>query len=272
MREKLEKLQSLRNVVQAVSALRPEKGEDGESNGRTTLLVTEHPRAALDALMLLAAAPMLRKAPMGDGHGVLVLPGMLTGDGFTRPMRGFLTNRGYVVRGWDLGRNVGPTREVLRELPRTLAAFAEETGGPVSIVGWSMGGVFARHLAASHGDQVRQVITFGTPAPSHQRDQTRADQRIKFMEHVTDRATREYGVPSTSIYSRNDGFVDPHACHDEEGPMHENVEVRCAHIGFPLDAATMWVVADRLARPAGSAAPFVAPSLLSKYLGQAQAA
>lgn len=87
MREKLEKLQSLRNVVQAVSALRPEKGEDGESSGRTTLLVTEHPRAALDAVMLLAAAPILRKAPMGDGHGVLVLPGMLTGDGFTRPMR-----------------------------------------------------------------------------------------------------------------------------------------------------------------------------------------
>ena len=269
MRETREKLQSLKNVVQAVSALRPQQSPDSKDGGRKTLLLTEHPRAALDALMLLAAAPVLRKAPMGDGHGVLVLPGMLTGDGFTRPMRGFLANRGYAVHGWDLGRNVGPTREVMRELPRTLTAFAEETGGPVSIVGWSMGGVFARHLAAHHPELVRQVITFGTPAPAHGRERTPAEERLRFMEHITDHATRDYGVPSTSIYSRNDGFVDPQACHDEEGPMHENVEVRCAHIGFPLDAATMWIVADRLARPAGSAAPFVAPSLLTKYLRQA---
>ena len=91
--------------------------EPSDSSGPSAgLFVTEPVRGVVDLAALLVAAPALAAAPRGDGHGVLVLPGLFASDTSTLPLRGFLGWLGYDVRGWDLGRNRGPTEEVLAAL------------------------------------------------------------------------------------------------------------------------------------------------------------
>jgi pimeloyl-ACP methyl ester carboxylesterase len=128
------------------------------------LLLTEPLRGLADLAALLLAAPGLLAAPRGDGHGVLVFPGLLAGDTSTAPLRTFLRWLGYDVRGWDLGRNRGPTEAVLAGLPRAVLDHSERTGRPVSLIGWSLGGIYAREMARRHPRQVRQVITLGALA------------------------------------------------------------------------------------------------------------
>src|SRR5580693_5047981 len=110
------------------------------------LYLTEPARGLVDLASLPLAAPLLAIAPRGDGHGVLVLPGLLASDMSTTPLRRFLGWLGYDVHGWDLGRNVGPTDTVIAGLPHALEALAERTGGPVSLVGCSLGGIYAREM------------------------------------------------------------------------------------------------------------------------------
>ena len=235
------------------------------------LLLTEPVRGLADLAALLLAAPGLLAAPRGDGHGVLVFPGLLAGDSSTVPLRVFLRWLGYRVRGWDLGRNRGPTDAVLAGLPCAVLDHAERTGGPVSLIGWSLGGVYAREMARRHPRKVRQVITLGSPHALSDPRQTHAHgpyQRLS-PRHVPDgqlpsreQRSRPISVPSTSVYSRWDGVVAWQACVEPETALHQNVEVRCSHVGFGVDPATLWLIADRLAVPAGQRVPFRPPLAL----------
>src|SRR5260370_28095154 len=141
----------------------PHQAGPDAAGASAALFLTEPVRAAADLAGLLVAAPWLATAPRGDGHGVLVLPGLLASDASTLPLRGFLSWLGYDVRGWNLGRNEGPTEEVLAGLPRALLAHARRTGRPVSVIGWSLGGIYARELARRQPKHVRRVITLGSP-------------------------------------------------------------------------------------------------------------
>jgi len=172
------------------------------------------------------------------------------------------------VRGWDLGRNVGPTKAVLDGLPRALAVLAECTGGPVSVVGWSLGGIYARELARQCPGQVRQVITLASPFALTDPRQSRAEGAYRRRSRLhagggrvptREQVARPIGVPSTAAYSRLDGIVSWQACIEPETAVHENVEVRCGHLGFGTDPATLWLIADRLAAPAGRWRPFRPP-------------
>jgi pimeloyl-ACP methyl ester carboxylesterase len=235
------------------------------------LYLTEPARGLAGLAALPLAAPWLATAPRGDGHGVLVVPGLLASDRSTALLRQFLRWLSYDVRGWDLGRNVGPTDAVLDGLPRALATLAERTGGPVSVVGWSLGGIYARELARQRPEQVRQVITLGSPFALTDPRQSRAEgiylrhdylhadgERLPTRKQVA----RPITVRSTAVYSRLDGIVAWQTCIEPETAEHDNVEVRCGHLGFGTDPATLWLIADRLAVPAGQRRPFRPPSLL----------
>jgi pimeloyl-ACP methyl ester carboxylesterase len=236
-------------------------------------LLAEPARGLAAAARLPAAAPWLSLAPRGDGHGVLVVPGLLASDGSTAVIRQFLRLLGYEVRGWNLGRNLGPTAEMLDELPRALLALAENTGRPVSLIGWSLGGIYARELARQHPEQARQVITLASPFGLTDPRQSRAHGAYQRRSHAhatgsrvptREQTARPVGVPSTAAYSRRDGVVHWRACIEPETALHQNVEVRCGHLGFGVDPATLWLVADRLAVPAAQRRAFRPPLALRR--------
>jgi pimeloyl-ACP methyl ester carboxylesterase len=236
------------------------------------LLLTEPARGIAEFATLPLSVPWLSLVPSGDGHGVLVLPGLLATDSSTLVLRGFLRRLGYAVHGWNLGRNLGPTEAVLDELPRDLAQLAESTGGPVSVIGWSLGGIYARELARRQPELVRRVATLGSPFTLTDPRQSRADAAYRRRSHLhaddrlpsPEEVARPIGVASTAVYSRRDGIVAWQACVEPETPLHENVEVRCAHLGFGVDPATLWLVADRLAVPAGQHTKFRPPAPLRR--------
>jgi pimeloyl-ACP methyl ester carboxylesterase len=237
---------------------------------RGVLAATEPARAAASAGAFAAALPLLAFAPRGDRHAVLVLPGLGASDVSTGTLRRWLRTLGYPVVGWELGRNRGPTQEVVDELPKLLERLHRQHGSPVSIIGQSLGGIYARRLGLRAPEQVRQVISLGSPfAMSRPEQGTPAAQVYeRYRPLHSDRRLstsrrslrRPLPVPSTSIYSRWDGVVDWRACLQETGPTSENVAVRASHLGMGLDPAVLWVVADRLAQPADGWRPFRRPT------------
>jgi pimeloyl-ACP methyl ester carboxylesterase len=235
------------------------------------LFLTEPVRGLADLAALPLAAAWLASAPRGDGHGVLVLPGLLASDSSTALLRRYVGWLGYNVHGWELGRNIGPTDKVLDELPRELADLAGRSGGPVSIIGWSLGGIYARELARQQPELTRQVITLGSPFTLSDPRQSRANSAYvrRSSRHASEARIPDMGVrtgpigaPSTAVYSRLDGIVSWQTCTEPESELHENVEVRCGHLGFGVDPATLWLIADRLAVPAGRRRRFRPPALL----------
>jgi pimeloyl-ACP methyl ester carboxylesterase len=233
------------------------------------LAATEPARTLVSAGAMAAGLPVLQRAPRGEPHPVLVLPGLLASDLSTRVLRAWLGRLGYPVVGWALGRNRGPTQEVLSELPLLVDRLAREYGTSVSIVGWSLGGIYARRLARQAPRQVRQVISLGSPFAGQPVDDSpvarvyqqlapgRGSRRVPASRGSL---ARPLPVPSTAVYSRWDGVVDWRACRQRPGPTSENVAVRSSHLGMGHDPAVLWVVADRLAQPRHDWHPFERPS------------
>ncbi len=126
------------------------------------ILLLAEGRAVWEAGATLALWPLLQLAPRGDGHAVIVLPGLGASDGSTEMLRKFLETRGYTVHGWGLGANCGPLPGVEKGLLGLLRRL-HESSGKVSLVGWSLGGVFARMLASRSPESVRGVVTLGSP-------------------------------------------------------------------------------------------------------------
>jgi pimeloyl-ACP methyl ester carboxylesterase len=231
--------------------------------------MSEPGRAMADYGLYLAARPLAPRLPRGDGHAVLVLPGLLADDHSTRVLRATLRRLGYDVHGWGLGRNIGPTALCVNGLRDKLVALTEQHEQPVSVIGWSLGGIFARDLARRSPESVRQVITLGSPFRLSHYGQTRAAKMFDRFAHLhVERRTlplepdAPLQVPATSIYSYLDGIVHWQACLDTPGERCENIAVMASHLGLGHHPAAIWAIADRLAQPAGTWKPFKAPRFL----------
>lgn len=213
----------------------------------------------------LASLPLLTAlAPRGDGHPVLVLPGLVTSDRSTVALRTFLKSKGFDAHGWDLGRNYGPVPRIEKGIVDRLVALNEKTGRKVSLVGWSLGGIYARQLAKMMPERVRQVVTLGSPFNGDPRA-TNAWKLYEFTSghKVADREHHMGGsiaepppVPTTAIYSRSDGICAWRSCVELETAIAENIEVEASHCGLGHHPAAVFAVADRLAQPEGSWAKF----------------
>lgn len=226
------------------------------------LLLWAEGRAAFEAAASVTLWPLLRLVPRGDGHPVLVLPGLLAGDDSTGLLRRYIKYRGYDVHGWGQGRNLGPRPGVERGMSNLLRRLADDSGRKVTLIGWSLGGAYARMLASEHADMVRAVVTLGSPVAGD----THASNAWRVYEAVSghkaspderwERITRTPPVPTTSIYSRTDGVVAWQCSLERPGPQTENIEVQASHLGLGFNPAVLYAVADRLAQPEGGWKPF----------------
>src|SRR4029453_16395414 len=199
--------------MQPIDASEPEvKGRLGPP-GLALLLAEVRGIFEFNASLMLS--PLLMGAPQGDGHPVLTLPGFLASDLSMAPMRRYLKELGYEAYAWNNGRNIGGVLRMRAALRDRLAAVHSATGRKVSVIGWSLGGVYARDLALQAPDMVRSVITLGSPFANDIRatNATRlyelgsgggVDDVPGFREAIAG----DLPVPATSIYSRTDGIVN----------------------------------------------------------------
>lgn len=213
---------------------------------------------------------LMKRLPKGDGHPVIVFPGFVASDRSTRPMRGLLKDLGYETYGWGLGRNLrfNAQREV--EMQDLLRTVFETEKRKVTLIGWSLGGLFAREIAKTNPEYVRSVITLGSPI-SGDLDHSNARGLYEFFngspnEEMQDRLTtiaEAPPVPTTSIYTKTDGIVAWRGSIQKPSDQTENIEVPASHIGLGVNPLVMYVIANRLAQAEDQWAPFDSSGLKS---------
>jgi pimeloyl-ACP methyl ester carboxylesterase len=227
------------------------------------LLMLGESRAMFEAAALFPCAPLLARAPRGDGHPVIVIPPFGAGDIFTTVPRQYLRQLGYEVHRWGRKEILG-----LHRLSTVAVARLEEihraSGRTVSLVGHSLGGIYAREIARAAPQLVRTVITVGSPFAGD----LKSNYVWPMYESVT--GTRIAGmpsefmatmnepppVPSTAIYSRSDGVAAWQSCIEHSDPTTENVGVQSSHMGLLHHPLVLFLIAERLAQPEGGWKPF----------------
>lgn len=224
-------------------------------------------RAMFEFAAFYASRMMLANLPKGDGHSVLVMPGFMASNSSTVPMRGLLEDLGYDVHGWNSGRNVRISEELIDRLERQITRLYEVSERPVSLIGWSLGGVLARELAKLHPEKTRLVISLGSPI-SDDRGHTNVARLFQFFNGKKPEAIRNGQftgldeappVPTTSILSKTDGVVHWRGSVQEPGPSPtENIQVYASHLGLGVNPSVMIAIADRLAQDEDEWMPFEA--------------
>lgn len=227
----------------------------------------EAPRALTEASTLIPAQSILKDLPPGDGHPVMTLPGFLATDRSTRVLRRYIYHWGYDSFRWRQGRNLGPTHanRLERMLDLRLEKIYKETGRKVSLVGWSLGGLYAREMARRNPDLVRCVITLGSPHGNPKAtnawriyealsgikvdDDLITERLLRVREHVDN-------VPVTAIFSKSDAIVSSDIAKLPPGDRVENIGISTSHIGMGFNPIVLYLIADRLRQPKEDWMPF----------------
>ncbi|MDT8991694.1 alpha/beta hydrolase [Curvibacter sp. APW13] len=233
--------------------------------------LTQFPDVAPPSLLLLASEPravwefwagvgmfwpLVRLAPKGHGEPVLVIPGLGASDLSTSLLRRFLDALGYVTYPWGMGRNKGVKDELESALSQRLEVIHAKHGQAVSIIGQSLGGVFARELARMAPDKVRQVITLGSPIGGHPLATTGHHlyewlsgdrlENMDFNRHLQIRVKPP--VPTTAVYSRLDGVVSWQCAMEQDVEGGESIHLRGnTHCGMASSPTALYLIAERLA-------------------------
>jgi len=257
------------NAVEDVISQESDSDLVGLSPNPPSLLwsLLEAPRALAEAGSLLSARSMLRNLPAGDGHAVMTLPGFLASDKSMRTVRKYLRDWDYNAHRWELGRNLGlsHTKDIERMLDERLRQIFEAAGSKVSLIGWSLGGMFARELARRNPERVRSVITLGSPIGDPRcTNAWRLFEVVSGMdidhEHIRSRVEqlREpiHGIPMTAIYSKSDAVVSSEIAMLPPGANIENIGVAASHLGMGYNPAVFYAIADRLRQQEGDWQPF----------------
>lgn len=185
-----------------------------------------------------AQTASLARSMRGDGRQLLLIPGLLASEQRMEPLRRVLNAAGYRAHGWGMGRNFGPKADSLELIDRRVEAIRRASGGPVTLVGWSLGGLFAREYAKFATHKVDGVVTMGTPFSGD----PRANHAWRLYQLISgfpvDRppfaCNREEKppVPTVALWSRRDGVILPECAKGRAGERDRAIEVDCTHMGF----------------------------------------
>jgi dienelactone hydrolase len=232
----------------------------------------EFSRVMLEMGSTVMLGPLLRTLPKGDGHTIMTIPGFMGADGSTSQLRKFLSKRGYNAIPWGLGRNAAQVRsrhidDFLAHRAATEDAIAERvqeefaaSGRKLTLIGWSLGGLYAVALAHRFPQWIRQVITLGTPYGDPRGTalysvmgslySNEADEAAlaRWVNHTYAGGTLR--VPVLALYSESDGIVGAGIAKCQGDPRYvTNVAVMASHVGFPFNPLVFAVTANYLVEP-----------------------
>lgn len=219
------------------------------------LALTDGPRALADAACLNLASPLLRKLPRTNKtHSVMVIPGFLGDDRGNGPLIRYLRHLGYTASGWGQGRNLGPSSFSEESLLKVMAPLLAAGNGKVSLVGHSLGGLYAREFARREPDSFHQVITLGSPFGKGHQGASHASRLYRRLNpdpdfrDSNDALNSPPPVPTTAIYTKADGVVNWRTSlqHGNDHDVH-NIRVPGSHIGLNINAAVWFWIARKLA-------------------------
>lgn len=212
-------------------------------------------------------------ASRGDGHAVVLFPGLAADHRLMTPLAKHCARLGYTAHDWGRGYNTGPAGDALqwlRELAAEVAITMPDARKGITLIGWSLGGLYAREIAKAIPGRVRQVITLGTPF-ARLADSTNVQWLFELLNGTRGAVDASFAralrmpppVPTTSIYSRSDGVVAWQACLGKPGPQSENLEVESSHLGLVWHPDVLRIVGDRLAQRPGRWKPYVHATTLA---------
>ena len=217
--------------------------------------VAEFGRVLLEMGSTAALGPLLRRLPPGDGHTIITIPGFMGADGSTAQLRKFLNQIGYNAKPWGLGRNAyGKQPESLDDF----IAFRRK----VTLIGWSLGGLYSVALAHRCPQWVRQVITLGTPYGDPRgtalygvmgrlyNNEVEVDEAAlaRWVAHTY--SGGRLRVPVLALYSESDGIVGAGIARCEGDPNYvTNMAVMASHVGFPFNPLVFGVIGNHLVEP-----------------------
>jgi pimeloyl-ACP methyl ester carboxylesterase len=234
--------------------------------------VMEFSRVALEIGSTALLGPVLKTLPRGDGHTIMTIPGFMGADGSTSQLRRFLNNRGYNAIPWGLGRNAAEVRsqnidDFLAHRSRTEDAVAarvksefQASGRKLTLIGWSLGGLYAVALAHRYPQWIRQVITLGTPYGDPRgtalynvmgglyEHQVEEAALVRWVAHTY--SGGKLRVPVLALYSESDGIVGAGIAKCQGDPRYvTNVAVFASHVGFPFNPVVLAVIANHMVEP-----------------------
>jgi pimeloyl-ACP methyl ester carboxylesterase len=187
--------------------------------------------------VLAGLGPLGPRGPE-NGPPVLVIPGFLAGDRTTMDVRRALARAGWRAYPWGLGINRGARADTLEQLARRLREIYD--GRPVLLVGWSLGGMFARELAHRHPEMLRGVVTLCSPFSGNYKTNTNVRELYERVAgHDVDqppfaRMAGKPPVPTLAFWSRRDGIVAPNAARGLDHEIDRAVEIETGHVGAVL--------------------------------------
>lgn len=214
-----------------------------------SLLLAEA-RVAGDWARARIAPRVLPREVVGDGAPILTLPGFLAGDSAMAQMRRGLNAAGFRAKRWKQGPNLGARADTLERLHRRVLHTVEREGRPVHLLGWSLGGLFAREYAKHHPGHVASVITMGTPFSGSRRANHAWRLYELIARHDVDAPPTPFHpdprppVPTYALWSAVDGVVAPACARGHKGERDQAVELRCGHIAFAYAEEAVDAVVD----------------------------
>ena len=191
----------------------------------------------------------------GDGHPILVVPGLLCTDFSTRVLKRFINRLGFTALGWELGRNLGDLNDLrdLKRLNHRVDAIYKQYNTKITLIGWSMGGIYVREIAKQRPELFHQVITLGSPFSD-----VDAPNNAKWIyERLTDTSGVDEAwrlqipnpapIPTTAVYTKQDGIVPWEACMERiVDDKHQNIEVKGSHWGLGMNSSVLLILEERL--------------------------
>lgn len=236
--------------------------------------ISELGRVALEAGTSVLCKRLFKTLPQGDGHTIMTIPGFMGADGSTAMLRGFLNDRGYNAIPWGLGRNASEAKaDSMEQFMRHRAGIEDRiaqrieqeyyaSGRKLTLIGWSLGGLYSVALAHRYPQFIRQVITLGTPfgdprgtalysvmARINQGSGDESEESLRGWVDYT-YSGGELSVPILTLYSESDGIVGKGIARCEGDPRYvTNMAVMASHVGFPFNPLVFAVIANHLVAP-----------------------